>query len=370
MWNINDGNTNENFMDKINAFVFSFQKVKPSEKVVFYRLLSTMINSWVSIIRATQVLADQESNPVFKKILESFKLELKKWKKLSECLWMYPENFSMAEIGIIESWEKTGRLNLVLEDLAEQTEKLVSVTWKIKAAMIYPSTVIAVVVWVVFIMMTVVVPRLLEIFDDPTKLPPSTQLLMKISYVFENYWYLMIIWMILFVVWIMIWKKTPNWKYNFDMFMLKMPIFWEIVKKIILSKFSRILSWLLGSWVSIIESLRITSEAVWNEVYRQRIVLLMEDVKRWMKIWESIDGDPLFPAIMIQMIQVWEQTAKLDSIILKISNFYDDQVDVKIWVINKLLEPIIIVVLAIIVWFIAIAIMEPIMQLADQASSK
>jgi type IV pilus assembly protein PilC len=193
---------------------------------------------------------------------------------------------------------------------------------------------------------------------------------MKISYVFENYWYLIIMWMILFVMWIFIWKKTPSWKYNFDMFMIKMPIFWEIVKKIILSKFSRILSGLLGSWVSIIESLRITSDAVWNEVYRQRILLLMEDVKKWMKIWESIDGDPLFPAIMIQMIQVWEQTAKLDSIILKIADFYDEQVDVKIWVINKLLEPIIIVILAIIVWFIAISIMEPIMQLADQASSK
>ncbi len=369
MWN-NDKNSQENIMDKINSFFYSFQKIKPTEKVVFYRLLSTMINSWVWIIRAIKVLEEQEENPVFKKVLKAFWVELKSWKKLSECLGMYPASFSIAEIWVIESWEKTGRLNLVLDDLAEQTEKLVSVTWKIKAAMIYPSTVIAVVIWVVFIMMSVVVPRLLEIFDDPSKLPESTQLLMKISYVFENYWYLLIMWMVLFIIWILIWKKTPNWKYNFDMFMIKMPIFGEIMKKIILSKFSRILSGLLGSWVSIIESLRITSDAVWNEVYRQRILLLMEDVKKWMKIWESIDWDPLFPAIMIQMIQVWEQTAKLDSIILKIADFYDEQVDIKIWVINKLLEPIIIVVLALIVWFIAISIMEPIMQLADQASSK
>jgi len=366
MWN----NNNENFLTKINNFIYQFQKIKPWEKVVFYRLMATMINSWVWIIRATQVLEEQETNPVFKKMLRIFWEELKKWKKLSECLELYPESFSVAEIWILESWEKTWRLNIVLEDLAEQTEKLVSVTWKIKAAMIYPATVITVVIWVVFIMMTVVVPRLLEIFDNPEKLPQSTQTLMKISSVFENYWYLIILWIILFIVWIFIWKKTPSWKYNFDMFMIKMPIFWDIIKKIILSKFSRILSWLLGSWVSIIESLRITSDAVWNEVYRQRILLLMEDVKKWMKIWESLDWDELFPSIMIQMIQVWEQTAKLDSIILKIADFYDEQVDVKIWVINKLLEPIIIVVLATIVWFIAISIMEPIMQLADQATSK
>jgi len=357
-------------MDKINSFLFKFQKVKPSEKVVFYRLLSTMINSWVSIIRAVKVLEEQEENPLFRKMLNHFWVELKKWKKLSECLEEYPESFSIAEIWILESWEKTGRLNIVLEDLAEQTEKLVSVSWKIKAAMIYPLTVILVVIWVIFIMMTVVVPKLLEIFDNPDKLPDSTKTLMKISYVFENYWYLIILWLIFFVVWILIWKKTPSWKYNFDLFMIKMPIFWDIVQKIILSKFSRIFSGLLWSWISIIESLRITSNAVWNEVYRQRILLLMEDVKKWMKIWESLDWDPLFPSIMIQMIQVWEQTAKLDSIILKIADFYDEQVDVKIWVINKLLEPVIIVVLATIVWFIAMAIMEPIMHLADQVSQK
>jgi type IV pilus assembly protein PilC len=114
--------------------------------------------------------------------------------------------------------------------------------------------------------------------------------------------------------------------------------------------------------------LNIVADAVGNEVYRQRILLLLEDVRGWMKMWESLEGDPLFPNIMVQMIQVWEQSAKLDTTIIKVADFYDEQVDNMAATINKLLEPFIIVFLAVIVWFIAIAIMQPIMNLADTVS--
>ena len=124
----------------------------------------------------------------------------------------------------------------------------------------------------------------------------------------------------------------------------------------------------MASWVSVVESLKIVSDAVWNEVYRQRILLLLEDVRQGMKMWESLEWDPLFPDIMVQMIQVWEQSAKLDTVILKVADFYDEQVDNMAATINKLLEPFIIVFLAVVVWFIAIAIMQPIMNLADTVS--
>ena len=161
------------------------------------------------------------------------------------------------------------------------------------------------------------------------------------------------------------WVKTPTWLYKFDEFKLKIPVFGEINKKLVLSKFSRTFAWLAWSWVSIVESLKITAEAVWNEVYKQRILLLSQDISWGIKMWESLDWDKLFPSMMVQMIQVWEETAKLDHTILKIADFYDEQVDNTIWVINKLLEPFIIVTLAWIVWFIAVAIMQPIMDLAD-----
>ena len=127
---------------------------------------------------------------------------------------------------------------------------------------------------------------------------------------------------------------------------------------------------MISSWVSMVESLKITSDVVWNEVYRQKILLLAQDVKSGIRIHESLEWSPLFPDMMVQMIQVWEETANLDQTITKVADFYDEQVDNTIRVLNKLLEPFIIVFLAVVVWFIAMAIMQPIMQLADTISNK
>ncbi len=357
------------FMTKLNNLVASMQKVKTKEKVIFYRLLSTMTNAWMTLVKSILVLEKQEKNPVLKNILWSFVIDLKEWKNLSECLALYPSSFSEAEIWIIQSWEKTWQLNQILSDLAAQIEKVESLSWKIKSAMMYPMAIILVVIWVVAVMMTMVVPKLLDIFDDKTALPPTTKTLIAISDAFVNYWFILILIGVVFYVTVSIWKKTPDWKYIYDNIMLNVPIFGWITRKLILSKFSRIFSWLTWSWVSVVEALRITSTAVWNEVYKQRLLLLSEDISVWIKMWESLDGDKLFPEMMVQMIQVWEQTAKLDQTILKVADFYDEEVDNTIGVLNKLLEPFIIVTLAVIVWFIAIAIMQPIMGLSETISN-
>lgn len=356
------------FIDKVNDFVISLQKVKVSEKVIFYRLLSTMTNAWMWIMKSVSIMEKQEKNPVFKKIMWRFCEELKEWKNLSDCMLMYPGNFSNAEVWIIKSWEKTWQLNRALSDLADQVEKVESISWKIKSAMMYPMFIIVVVIWVVAVMMIMVVPKLLEIFDAKEDLPWSTKALIVMSDIFVNYWLLMIIVSFILYFLIFAWRKTPNGLYVYDDLKLKIPVFWGINRKLILSKFSRVFAWLVWSGVSIVESLRITSDAVWNEVYKQRILLLSEDIAWGIKMWESLDWDKLFPDMMVQMIQVWEQTAKLDQVILKVADFYDEQVDNTIWVLNKLLEPFILVTLAVIVWFIAVAIMQPIMNLADTVS--
>jgi len=365
---LNYSNDSENVMDKINNYLISLSSIKVKEKVIFFRLLSTMLNAWVWVVKSVWVLEKQEKSPILKKILQVFIVELKSWTNLSECLAMYPSSFSNAEIWMVKSWEKTWKLNTILVELADQIEKVSSISWKIKSAMMYPMFVIGVVVSVVFVMMVMVVPKLLDIFENKDALPASTKALIATSDFFVNYWLFIIIFGILFVSLVSVWKKTPNWIYNYDLILLKIPVFWDINKKLILSKFSRVLSGLVSSGVSIVESLAITSEAVWNDVYRQRILLLREDVENWIKMWESLDWDKLFPDMMIQMIQVWEQTAKIDQTIVKVAEFYDEQVDQTIWIINKLLEPFIIVFMAVIVWFIAIAIMQPIMWLADTIS--
>ena len=355
-------------ISSLNDFIASMQTIKVKEKLVFYRLLATMTNAGLSLVKSIIVLRDQEKNPVFKKILSVFIEELRSGKTLSECLSLYPNSFDDSEIWIIWSGEKTWKLNEVLVDLADQIEKMSSITWKLKSAMIYPAFIIIVVTWVLMIMMIVVVPKLLDIFEDKSTLPMSTQTLIAISDFLSAYWPFIIWFFTLFVVFIKIWKKTPWWKYLYDNFIFKIPIFGWMTQKLILSRFSRVLSWLVWSWVSIVASFQIVSEAVWNEVYRQRILLLKEDVQQWIKIWEALDGDRLFPQMMVQMIQVWEQTAKVDETVLKVADFYDEEVDNIITTLNKLLEPLIIVFLAVIVWWMAMAIMQPIMNLANTVS--
>ena len=357
------------FIEHVNQILEGFQWIWTKEKLIFYRLMATMLNAGMSIIKWVTVLEKQEKNTRFKKILANMLLWLKEWKNFSECMDEYPGAFSQAEIGVIRSGEKTWKLNEVMVSLADQVEKVASVTGKLKSALIYPAMIMLVVVGVIFVMMTMVVPELLNIFEDKSELPASTNLLITLSDFFVGYWYVILLCIIIVYFWITYWKKTPNGKYNFDKFLLHIPILWWVVQKVVLSKFSRIFSWLMLSWVSVVESLKIVSDAVGNEVYRQRILLLLEDVRQWMKMWESLEWDKLFPDIMIQMIQVWEQSAKLDTTIIKVADFYDEQVDNMATTINKLLEPFIIVFLAVVVGFIAMAIMQPIMNLADTVSN-
>lgn len=362
----NDYEAPKTFMEKINLYLLSLQKIKTKDKVLFYRLLATMTNAWMSVLKSVIVLEKQEKNQAIKMILGNFIEGLKSWQNLSECLEKYPSSFAEAEVWIIRSGEKTGKLNESLLELSTQIEKVESISGKLKSAMMYPTFIILVVIWVVIVMMVAVVPKLLEIFEWwDTELPASTQLLIMISDFFRDFWLAIIIFFIWFVIFVMIWKKTPSGHYIYDNIMLHIPVFGQINAKLTLSKFSRVFSGLLWSGVSVVESLRITAVATWNEVYKQRILLLSNDVQQGIKIWESLDGDTLFPDMMVQMIQVWEQTAKLDKTVIKVADFYDEQVDNTIGIINKLLEPFIIVTLAVIVWFIAVAIMQPIMNMAD-----
>ncbi len=357
-------------LNKIDNYLVSMQKLKTKDKLVFYRLLSTMVNAWIWLVRSISILEKQEKNLVLKNILIDFISKLKSWKKLSQCLDEYPGSFWEAEVWIISSGEKTWRLWAVLIDLSDQIEKIESINGKLKWALMYPAFIMVVVIWVIMVMMVVVVPKLLEIFEDKSNLPASTQVLIAISDFTSSYWYLIIWFFIALYVWISIWKKTPSWKYLFDKFLFKIPIMWDVIQKIILSKFSRVFANLISSWVSIVESLKIVSEVVDNEVYRQKILFLAKDVKSGIKIHESLEWSPLFPYMMVQMIEVWEETANLDKTIVKVADFYDEQVDNTIRVLNKLLEPFIIVFLAIVVWFIALAIMQPIMNLADTVSQR
>ncbi len=357
-------------MESVDKWLASKQGINTKQKVIFFRLLATMVNAGLPMLKSLTILNKQEINPVLQNIYSTIITQIKSGKNLSNSLRDFNGMFSDAECSIIESGEKTGRLNTSLLQLADQVEKVASISNKIKGALIYPAAIIVVMLISITVLMTMVVPKLVEMFGDKSKLPPLTQFLMNTSEFFVGYWWAMAIGFVGIIVGINLWKRTESGRYHFDGIMIRLPIFGPLLKKVILSKFSRVLSNLISSGISIVESLRIVSDIVANDVYRQRILVLRNDVKRGIKIGESLEDDKLFPEMLVQMIKVGEETAKLDSIILKIADFYDEEVDTSINAINKSLEPVIIVVMATVVGFIAVGIMQPIMNLSETIENK
>jgi len=356
--------------DAVDKWLLSHQSITLQNKITFFRLMATMVNAGLSVVKAVTILEKQEKSEVMKQFYAQLIIGIKTGKNLSGMMRQFPQHFKEAECAIVESGEKTGRLNGALLQLADQVEKTSSITKKFKGAMIYPIAVVSVAFIAVSVMMVVVVPRIVELFGDRDKLPEATQLLIAMSDFMVNYVHYIVFAIFAFVVGIKVWRKTERGNYLFDRFLLQIPIFGKINQKIVLSLFARVLSSLLSSGISIVESLRIVSEVVGNEVYRQRILLLREDVKKGVRIGESLEDDKDFPEMLVQMIKVGEESAKLEPIILKVADFYDEEVDVAINGIQKVLEPAIIVVLALIVGGIAAAIMLPIMNLADVVSAQ
>ena len=360
----------KSWWEAINDALVKNQKVKLKDKVTFYRLLATMVNAGLTVLQAIKVLHAEQKSPVMKKVQESMIRDIQSGQSLSATLKLFPKSFSDSEIAMVESGEKTGKLNTALLQLATQIEKLASLSKKLIGALIYPALIVFVMIGVIFVLMWQVVPKLIGIFADFWGLPPATQMLVNTSAFIQNYWYLFFIIPVLLMSSLTAWRKTERGLYITDKILLKIPGVGTLLQKIIISRFARLLASLMGSGVSIVEALRIISGALGNEVYRQRVLLLRDDVTRGVTMGTSLEDDPLFPDMVTQMIRVGEETAKIDTIIIKVADFYDEEVDGAVSAVNKIIEPIIIVTMAVVVGFIAYAIMTPIMQLSDVISQQ
>lgn len=326
--------------------------------------MATMTNASMTVLKSLDTLKKQEKD---KKMLAFYNFVIERVKSgstLNDSLRSYYDNFTDAECSILEAGERTGKLNQALLQIADQTEKMDSISRKIRGAMIYPAVLIIGMIAVIIVLMVKVIPTLLEFFGDPETLPESTKMILGMSNFFQAYWPALVIGVVAIYVFYAAWKKTPNGKYLNDKMILKAPIAGPIVQKVILSRFSRVFSNLIGSGVAIVEAIRIVASAVGNEVYRQRILLLRQDIKAGKKMAESLEDDPMFPELLVAMLRVGEETAQIGNTVIKIADFYDEEVDIAIGSIQKLIEPFILVMMGAVIGFIAIGVMQPMMGLA------
>lgn len=362
-------------MDQLNSVLAKLTPVKEDDKVTFFRLMATMINAGISIVKALHILEEQIENIRFKQVIGDVALRIETGSSFSEALSLNKKYFTDAQIGMVESGEATGQLNKTLLQIAMETEKSAQLTKKIKGAMIYPITIIVIMFGAIYAVMTFVMPKIKEVFDSlGGELPLSTQALISMSdfmvdttYGFPNAIVVLVV-IAVAVFLFLSWKQTKAGKFIWITLVMRMPVFGKLVKKAALARFCRSLSTLIGSGVSIVKALHITAASVGNPVYEKRIKLIADDVKRGITMGENIKDDLYyFPAMVVGMINVAEQTAQVDAITGKLADFYEEELDDMIKNLSRLMEPLIIVILGGTVGFLVISVMMPILQSSDLA---
>lgn len=358
----------KNIFARIDDALRAFGQPDPKDKATFFRLLSIMIDAGVPLIKSLDTIGEQTLNARLKSAIFDIARSIEKGGTFSDSLSGFTTLFSAAHIGMIHAAEISGQLNQILKQLAIEVEKSASIKRKVKGALMYPVFIMSVMVLVVSAMMIMVVPKIADIFKDSGKeLPVITRFVIGTSDIFAQHWLLLLVGLVAFIVGFSLFSRTPFGKGILDSIIIRLPIFGALVRQGILARFCRSLGNLLKSGVPITQTLIINSQSVGNEVYKKRLELAADDLSSGIPLAESLRDSPEFPSMMVQMISVGEQTAQLDSIVGKIAEYYEEEIDVTVASLSKLLEPMLLVVLGVVVGGIVAAIMLPIIQLTTIA---
>ncbi len=351
----------------LNEMVQSFTTIPMKEKVMFFQLLAIMISAGVPLVKSLYVLANQTKNVRFRKVVATMAQNVETGRTLSESMGAFNNVFDDAQIGMIRAAEASGKLIEVLRDIAHQAEKAAAVASKVKGAMIYPAVVFTMMSGAIIVILTMVIPKIMELFiQSNAKLPASTLTLLAISDFLRNHSLLLVVIVGVALAALALWKKTAVGKYQWHNVVLHLPVFGKMVRYLAISRFTRALSSLLTSGIPIVEALNINADAIGNEVYRRRVVLAGEDVARGIPLAENLtESNFLFPEMVVSMIAIGEQTAELHKVAGKIADYYEDEVDQMASNMSKLLEPIIMGVMGVVVGGLIVSVMQPIFSLLD-----
>jgi type IV pilus assembly protein PilC len=341
-------------------------KVKAKTLTIFTRQLATLVDAGLPLLRGLRVLERQERNLTLKEIIGKIGTSIEGGSTFSEGLAQHPKVFNKLFVNMVKAGELGGVLEVVLARLAEFMEKAEKIKGKVIAAMFYPVAVMVVAVAILGILMVFVVPKFEQIFKDmlPGKdLPGFTQLVLGISNTIKNHAILTVCSVIALFIGFTFWKKTKNGRFLVDKFKLKMPVLGPVFSKVAISRFARTLGTLVSSGVPILQALTIVKETSGNVVVGQAVSAVHESVKEGETITAPLEASNVFPPMVISMVDVGEQTGALPEMLMKIADNYDEEVDNAVAAMTSLLEPIMIVFLAVIVGSIVIAMFLPLIAL-------
>jgi len=321
------------------------------------------------LLRGLRVLEKQERNPTLKDVVGQLGTSIEGGSTFSEALAQHPKVFNRLYVNMVKAGELGGVLEVVLNRLAEFQEKAQKIKGKVIAAMFYPCAVIFVAVVILAVLMIVVVPKFKEIFADMLEgepLPAFTQFVLAISDMIANHFVWTVIIVVVFVILLRLFISSRYGRKLFDKFKLVMPVFGPVVSKVAISRFTRTLGTLVSSGVPILQALTIVKETSGNVVIGDAVASVHESVKEGETITAPLEASNVFPPMVISMVDVGEQTGALPEMLMKIADTYDEEVDNAVTAMTSLLEPIMIVFLAVIVGSIVIALFLPLIVLIDK----
>jgi type IV pilus assembly protein PilC len=345
--------------------------VKPKVLTTFTRQLATLVDAGLPLLRGLRVLEKQERNGALKKILSDLATSIEGGSTFSEALAQHPKVFNKLFVNMVKAGELGGVLEVVLKRLAEFSEKAQKIKGKVKAAMFYPVAVLIVAVGIMVLLLTFVVPKFRDVFGGMgITLPGFTVFVLNVSDIVKNNILGTLGAIAVVFVLFKLFIKTKFGRRVWDMTVLKVPPFGPVVTKVAISRFTRTLGTLVSSGVPILQALTIVKETAGNVIIANAVGKVHESVKEGETITAPLEGSRVFPPMVISMVDVGEQTGALPEMLLKIADNYDEEVDNAVAAMTSLLEPIMIVFLAVIVGSIVIAMFLPLIAMISNLSGE
>ncbi len=354
--------------DLFENIPFLKQSVSEKDVVVFARIFATMINAGLPLIQCLDLLEKQEQNKTFAKVIGSIKSEIEGGSTLTDALRKYPKIFDELFVNLVAAGESGGILDVILQRLSGYMEKAMKLKSKVKGAMTYPLSVLVIAIGVVAVLLLKVIPVFQKMFEGMgSSLPGPTQFLVDASQFTQNYFFYMVAFLVLLVFAFKRFYATERGTLLIDDLILKSPVFGPLLKKVAVSKFSRTLSTMMSSGVPIMEGLGIVSKTAGNKIIENALIRTRQSISEGKTIAEPLMETDIFPPMVVQMIAVGEATGALDTMLTKIADFYDDEVDAAVSAMTALLEPFMMVFLGGVCGGMIIAMYLPIFQMAAAA---
>jgi type IV pilus assembly protein PilC len=342
--------------------------VPSKDLVIFSRQLSTLVSAGVPIVQGLSILEEQMENPRFKEVIAEVRLDIESGLSISDGLRKHPDVFPEIYTAMIKAGELGGILDTILERLSGFLESAEALKGKVKSAMMYPAVLLSVCGLVSIFLLTFVIPTFKAIFESfGRELPYPTQVLINLSDAMRQYWYMLFIVPVALFQGFKYFYKTPQGKRVVDERLLRTPVFGILLKKVAVAKFTRTLGTLIKSGVPIMQGLETVAATAGNVIIEEAVLGARESIREGGRLADPLKKSGLFPPMVTQMISVGEETGSLDTMLIKIADFYDTEVDTAVKGLTSMMEPLIVVIMGLIIGSIVIAMFMPMFEMGGMA---